>query len=272
MDFSSIDLDQIQGYVLEYGILILKAALLLVIGLWVANRIVKLVRKALNLRHMDPSLISFLASMVNIGLKLVVGITVIQMLGIQTTSLVAVLGAAGLAVGLALSGTLQNFAGGVMILIFRPFKAGDFIEAQGFTGTVSEIQIFITILKTVDNKTIILPNGPLSTGNLVNFSAQETRRVDFTFGIAYGDDATKAMTVLRQIAESDERVLQDPAVFVGLVNLNSSSVDFALRVWVKTADYWDVYFNINQKVYEVFAQEGLSIPFPQMDVHVHNAK
>ena len=272
MDFSSINLEQIQSFVLEYGLLILKAALVLVIGLWVANRIVKVVRKALGMRHMDPSLITFLASMVNIGLKLVVGITVIQMLGIQTTSLVAILGAAGLAVGLALSGTLQNFAGGVMILIFRPYKAGDFIEAQGYTGTVAEIQIFNTILKTVDNKTVIIPNGPLSTGNMVNFSAQETRRVDFTFGVAYGDDATKTMAVLRRIAEADARVLRDPDIFVGLVNLNSSSVDFALRVWVKTPDYWDVFFNINQQVYEVFAKEGLNIPFPQMDVHVHNAK
>jgi small conductance mechanosensitive channel len=268
MNFSEADITKWQELAITYGLVILKAAAVLLVGLWVINRIVKILRKSLGHRKMDHSLITFLTSMVNITLKLMLGISVIQMLGIETTSFVAVLGAAGLAVGLALSGTLQNFAGGVVLLIFRPFKVGDFIEAQGFTGVVKEIQIFVTIITTVDNKTIIIPNGPLSTGNLVNFSAQDTRRVDFTFSIAYGEDANKAMQVLRQLAEADPRVLKDPAVFVGLVALNNSSVDFALRVWAKTEDYWDVYFDLNQKVYEAMPKAGLSHPFPQMDLHI----
>jgi small conductance mechanosensitive channel len=195
---------------------------------------------------------------------------VVQMLGVQSSSLVAVLGAAGLAVGLALSGTLQNFAGGVMILIFKPFKVGDYIDAQGHAGSVSEIQIFNTILKTPDNKTIIVPNGGLANGSMVNYSTEPTRRVDWSFGIAYGDDADKAQNVIRKLMNDDARILQDPAPFVELGALADSSVNFTVRAWVNTPDYWAVHFDMNKKIYQTFAKEGLSIPFPQMDVHVHN--
>jgi small conductance mechanosensitive channel len=194
------------------------------------------------------------------------------MIGIEMTSFVAILGAAGLAVGLALSGTLQNFAGGVMILAFKPFKVGDFIDAQGYMGTVSEIQIFNTILKTPDNKTIIIPNGGLSTSSMTNFSTEPKRRVDWTFGVGYGDDAEKTKAVLRKLIDEDSRILQDPEPFIALSELADSSVNFVVRAWVNAADYWAVFFDMNDKVYKTFDKEGLNIPYPQMDVHVHQNK
>jgi small conductance mechanosensitive channel len=190
------------------------------------------------------------------------------MLGVQMTSFIAILGAAGLAIGLALSGTLQNFAGGVIILLFKPYKVGDFIEAQGHIGVVKEIQIFTTILLEVDNKTVIIPNGPLSTGSVVNYSAEPTRRVDFNFGIAYGDSVDKARKVLFQLFKEEKLILTDPAPFVGLNELADSSVNLTARVWVKAEDYWTVFFDINEKTYNAFNNEGISIPFPQMDVHM----
>jgi small conductance mechanosensitive channel len=192
------------------------------------------------------------------------------MLGIAMTSFIAILGAAGLAVGMALSGTLQNFAGGVMILLFKPFKVGDFIEAQGFMGSVKEIQIFVTILTTGDNKTIIIPNVGLSNGSMINFSTQENRRVDWVFGIGYGDDVNKAKGIIREILESDERVMKDPAVFIALGAMADSSVNLTVRAWVNATDYWGVFFDTNEKVYNDFNAGGINIPFPQMDVHVHN--
>jgi small conductance mechanosensitive channel len=193
---------------------------------------------------------------------------IVGILGINTSSLVALLASAGLAIGMALSGTLQNFAGGVMIMLFKPFKVGDFISAQGYEGKVNEIQIFNTHLLTTDNKEVILPNGILSTGTLTNFSKQETRRVDWVFSIAYGDDYDKAKAVLRRLCDEDQRIKQTPEPFIELGKLNNSSVDITLRVWVNSEDYWAVFFNMNEKVYKTFAQEGLNIPFPQMDVHV----
>ncbi|MDO9475601.1 MAG: mechanosensitive ion channel, partial [Pseudohongiella sp.] len=207
----------------------------------------------------------------NILLKILVYITALGVLGIQMTSFIALLSAAGLAVGLALSGTLQNFAGGVMILFFKYFKVGDFIEGQGHAGTVKEIQIFVTILTTPDNKTIIVPNGPLATGTLVNFSAQATRRVEWTFGIAYGDDVDKAYTVLRRLMNADERILKDPEPFAGVSALADSSVNIVVRAWVKAEHFWPVFFAMNEQVYKAFATEGLTIPFPQRDVHVYQA-
>ena len=193
------------------------------------------------------------------------------MLGVQMTSFVAILGAAGLAVGMALSGMLSNFAGGVMILIFKPFKAGDFIEAQGHMGTVSEIQIFNTILLTPDNKTIIIPNGGLSTGSMTNFSTEPQRRVDMTFGIGYGDDTAKAREVMMGLINADDRILKDPEPFVAVSELADSSVNFVVRVWCNAADYWGIYFDMQEKIYNTFNTEGLNIPFPQMDVHVYNS-
>lgn len=272
MEKLGINPDELMTALVTYGVAIGKAILVLIIGLWIINWVVKGIGKMMDHRHMDPSLKGFLSSMAGIALKLMLGISVIQMLGVEATSFVAVLGAAGLAVGMALSGTLQNFAGGVMLLIFKPFKVGDFIEAQGYSGTVSEIQIFVTIIKTPDNKTIIIPNGGLSTGSLINYSTQETRRVDWTFGIAYGDSADKALEVLNRLCSTDERILKDPVHFIALTSLGDSSVNFVVRAWVNAGDYWGVYFDMNKRVYEEFAKEGLNIPFPQMDVHVHNAK
>lgn len=244
------------------------AILALIIGLWLANMITGGLSRRMEKSEVDPSLRPFLKSLVSTLLKVLVVVSVLGMVGIQMTSFIAILGAAGLAVGMALSGTLQNFAGGVMILIFKPFKVGDFIEAQGYAGTVNAIQIFNTILKTPDNKTIIIPNGGLSTASMVNYSTEPTRRVDWTFGIAYGDDIDKAKEVLRSLLATNESVLKDPAPFVELAELADSSVNFTVRAWVNAADYWTVHFYLLDMVYRRFAEEGLNIPFPQMDVHV----
>ena len=187
------------------------------------------------------------------------------------TSFIAIIGAAGLAIGMAFSGTLGNFAGGIMILIFRPYKVGDYIKAQGEEGIVQQIQIFNTIILTVDNKTIIVPNGAMANGNMTNFTEQPIRRVDFTVGIAYGDDYDKAKAVLERFIKEDDNIIQDQANFIGLGTLADSSVNITLRVWTKTENYWDVFFKMNEKIYKQFGTEGLNIPFPQMDVHVHNA-
>ena len=190
------------------------------------------------------------------------------MIGIEMTSFIAILGAAGLAVGMALSGTLQNFAGGVIILLFRPFKLGDYIDTQGFAGTVKEIQIFNTILTTPDNKTVILPNGKLAGTSLTNFSTQENRRVDWKFGISYGDDVDTAKQLIRRLTGEDSRILIEPEPFIAVSELAESSVNFTVRAWVNAADYWGVFFEMNEKVYKEFNKEGLHIPFPQVDVHL----
>lgn len=254
---------------LEYGPKLIGAILVWIIGSWVIKAITRSFAKLLDKRNTDASLRPFLKGMVNILLKVMLVISVLGMLGIEMTSFIAILGAAGLAVGMALSGTLQNFAGGVMILIFKPFKVGDVINAQGYTGAVSEIQIFNTILKTPDNKTIIIPNGGLSNSSMVNYSTEALRRVDWTVGIGYGDDADKARAVIKKMCDDDARILKDPAVFIGVSELADSSVNFAVRAWVNAADYWDVFFALNENVYKTFDKEGLNIPYPQMDVHVH---
>ena len=259
-----------KGMIMEYGLKLVYAIVVLMIGLWIIKKITNALKGLMVKRNIDASLAPFLTSMINGLLKVLLIITAMSMLGIEMTSFIAILGAAGLAVGLALSGTLQNFAGGVMILIFKPFKVGDFIEAQGFTGVVKEIQIFITILTTPDNKTVIIPNGGLANGSMVNYSAQETRRVDWTFGIGYGDKTEDAQKVLMDLMNADGRILKDPEPFVGVSALADSSVNFATRAWVKGEDYWGVFFDMNQKVYNAFNEKGISIPFPQMDVHVHN--
>lgn len=255
--------------IMVYGLNLLKAVAVLIIGLWIVRILAKLIRRTLNKSNVDVSLQGFLVSLISILLKVMVYITALGMLGVEMTSFIAILGAAGLAVGLALSGTLQNFAGGVMILFFKPFKVGDFIDAQGHTGVVKEIQIFVTTLTTGDNKTIIIPNGPLSTGSLTNFSTQATRRVDWTFGIGYGDDVDKAYEVLNKLISEDNRILSDPEPFMAVSELADSSVNIVVRVWVDSSDYWGVYFKMNEQVYKTFDKEGLSIPYPQTDVHLH---
>ncbi len=265
-------LDDPQMYIdmgINFGIKALVAIVVWFVGSWAIKLILRQIDKLMLKRDLDASLRGFLNTLLSVVFKAALVITIISQLGIETTSFVALLGAAGLAVGLALSGTLQNFAGGVMILLFKPFKIGDYIEAQGHSGHVHQIQIFNTILKSLDNKTIIIPNGGLATNSMVNYTAEPTRRVDWTFGIGYGDDVAVAQSAMIKMLESDERVLKDPAVFVEVSALADSSVNFAVRAWVNTDDYWDVYFDMNRRVYEGFDKEGLNIPFPQMDVHVH---
>jgi len=259
-------------FVMTYGPKLLGALVALVIGLWIIRWVMRLVTNMLTKSKVDDSLVPFLKSLTGALLKVMLGISILTMLGIEMTSFIAILGAAGLAVGMALSGTLQNFAGGVMILLFKPFKVGDVIEAQGFIGSVKEIQIFVTILTTGDNKTVILPNGPLSNGSLTNFSMQGTRRVDWSFGIGYGDDIEKAKDIIRGILEKDERIIKDKDIFIALGEMADSSVNLTTRVWVDAADYWGVLFDTNEKVYLAFNEGGINIPYPQMDVHVHNSK
>lgn len=256
------------GLVLEYGPKLLFAILTLIIGLWIVKIIVKGVRRGLDRGDTDETLKGFLTSIISVLLKIMVYITAIGMLGVEMTSFIAILGAAGLAVGLALSGTLQNFAGGVMILFFKPFKKGDYIEAQGHSGTVEEIQIFMTILKTPDNKTILIPNGPLSTNSLTNYSTEPTRRVDWTVGIGYGDDVDKAYEVIKRLLDGDDRILEEPEPFIAVKELADSSVNFTVRAWVNASDYWGVFFRLNEEVYKTFDKEGLNIPYPQSDIHI----
>jgi small conductance mechanosensitive channel len=249
------------------------AVALLWIGHIVIRKMAKLVSARMEKTNLDPTLRPFLVTILNTLLKVILYITVIGVLGIPTTSLAAILAAAGIAIGMALSGTLQNFAGGVMLLVFKPFKVGDVIEAQGYTGKVKEVSLFVSILTTFDNKTIILPNGPLSNGAMVNYSTEEFRRVDWTFGIGYGDDTGKAREIIHNVIKSDARILSTPEVpFVEVVSLGDSSVNFAVRVWVKQGDYWGVFFKMNESIYQEFNANGINIPFPQMDVHLHQSK
>ena len=270
---SNVSMDAFLSRMVDLGITvgskILFAVIVLIVGRWLVRRLNKLVNKILTKREVDASLTTFVRSLVSITLNLLLVIVIIGILGIETSSFIALFASAGVAVGMALSGTLQNFAGGVMILLFKPFKVGDFIEAQGQSGTVREIQIFNTILTTADNKVIIIPNGGLSTGLMKNYSKEPPRRVDWEFGIAYGDDYTKAREVLARLLGADSRVLKEPPYFIALTSLGASSVNIVVRAWVNSADYWGVYFDMNEKVYKTFAQENLNIPFPQMDIHLH---
>ncbi|MBN2635580.1 MAG: mechanosensitive ion channel, partial [Prolixibacteraceae bacterium] len=259
--------EKIYDVILTFGPRLIGAVITLLIGWWIIKMIQKAIRKGFAKREMEASLKGFLNSMIGILLKMMLIISVVGMMGVEMTSFIAVLGAAGLAVGMALSGTLQNFAGGVMILLFKPFKAGDYIDAQGHSGSVSEIQIFNTILKTPDNKTIIIPNGGLSTSSMVNYSTEPRRRVDFLFGIGYGDDVDKAKKVLLALIDKDKRILKDPKPFVAVSELADSSVNIVVRVWAEASDYWGIFFDFNEEVYKTFNLEGINIPFPQMDVH-----
>ncbi len=261
-------IDQAGELIVSYAPKVLLAIVVLIVGLWIIKAIVNALVKLMQKRNVDSSLVPFLKGMTGIILKVMLLISVISLLGVETTAFVAVLGAAGLAVGLALSGTLQNFAGGVVILVIKPFRAGDFIDAQSYMGTVHEIQIFNTILKTTDNRTVYIPNGGLATGAIVNFSTEPTRRVDMSFGIGYSDDIDKAKEILMRLLTEDERVLKDPEPSVSVAQLADSSVNFNVRPWVNAGDYWGVYLDMQEKVKKTFDAEGVSIPFPQMDVHV----
>lgn len=248
------------------------AIVVVLVGFWVAKRASKMMAKVLRKREADESLISFLSSMVAALIKALAVITAINQLGVEMTSFVAILGAAGLAIGMAFSGTLSNFAGGVMILLFKPFKVGDYVNMQGEEGIVDEILVFNTILKTLDNKTIILANGAVANGTITNFTKADKRRVDWTFGIGYGDDVKVARDLLMKFMSEDSRIISDPeAPFVGVGELADSSVNLTVRAWGKTEDYWGIFFDMNERVYAEFEAAGLNIPFPQMDVHVQNS-
>ena len=266
-------LAKVYELLVTYGMKFVMAIVVLVVGLivikWISKALVRMMKKG----NVNPSLIPFLKTLMNVLLKAMLVISVMGMVGIQMTSFIAVLGAAGLAVGLALQGTLQNFAGGVMILLFKPYEVGHFIEAQGFMGSVKEIQIFTTVLTTPDNRKVIIPNSPLATGSITNFSAMPTRRIDFAFGIGYSDDIDKAKEILLKMAQKDDRVLKEenpPEVMVE--GLGDSSVNLKLRTWVKSEDYWSLWFDTTEGVKKQFDAAGISIPFPQQDVHLYNHK
>lgn len=263
-------INQATDIVVTYGPKLLGAIVVWIIGSWIVKLLTRGFGKALDRGKTDVSLKPFLTSIIGMLLKVMLVISVLGMLGIEMTSFIAILGAAGLAVGMALSGTLQNFAGGVMILIFKPFKVGDVVDAAGYIGSVNEIQIFNTILKTPDNKTIIIPNGGLSTSSMTNYSTEPMRRVDWTIGIGYNDDVDKAKATILALCDKDERILKDPAVFIAVSELADSSVNFAVRAWVNAADYWGVFFDMNENVLKTFNEKGINIPYPQMDVHVNN--
>jgi small conductance mechanosensitive channel len=251
----------------DAGKSILLAIVIYIAGRFIINLINRLVRQMLERKNVDATIQSFLKSFVSILLNLLLVISVVSALGINTTSFAALLASFGVAAGMALSGNLQNLAGGLIILLFKPFKVGDVIEAQGVLGSVKEIQIIHTILQTPDNKEIFVPNGSLSSGSITNYSKMDTRRVDFTVSVEYGTDVEKVMTALRGIADADSRVLKDPEAFIALSGLADSSVNFTFRVWVKGSDYWPVYFELNKQIYEEFNRQGIGFPFPQLQIH-----
>ena len=250
------------------GMRLFTALAILIIGFWLAKMLSRAIERLMKKRKTDESLIGFMRSLTSIGIKTLVVVTAITQLGVEMTSFVAILGAAGLAIGMAFSGTLSNFAGGVMILLFKPFKVGDYVHMQGEEGIVKEILIFNTILTTLDNKIIILANGAVANGTITNFTKADKRRVDWVFGIGYGDDLKVAKELIAKFIKEDSRILVDENNFVGLGELGDSSVNITVRAWVKTDDYWGVFFDMNERVYNEFAAAGLSIPFPQMDVHI----
>ncbi|QHJ13336.1 Small-conductance mechanosensitive channel [Paraglaciecola mesophila] len=269
-EFDSEQMSQMMDtYVIPWGINIVMAILIYIVGKIVVGIIINVFGKIMQRSKYDDMLVDFIKAILNAILMLFVIIASLNELGVDTTSLVAILGAAGLAIGLSLQGSLQNFAAGVMLLVFRPFKAGDFVEAGGAAGVVKSISIFTTIMTSGDNKEIIVPNGQIYSGTITNYSAKETRRVDMVVGIGYDADLKRAKEVLKELAAADSRILQDPAPTIAVAELADSSVNFVVRPWVKSADFWAVKFDFTEAVKLRFDQEGISIPFPQMDVHLH---
>lgn len=275
MDSLSISTEQlenlsIKAYELgmEYAPRLALAILTLLIGLWIIGGITKLIRLSMERSKVDPTLIPFMSSLVSWGLKVLLFISVASMIGIATTSFIAVLGAAGLAVGLALQGSLANFAGGVLVMIFKPYKVGDLIESQGHLGVVKEVQIFNTILIAPQSKQVIIPNGATSNGSIVNYTAEGKIRVDLTVGVSYDADIDKTKAVLMDVLVANDKVMQDPAPFVGVLEMADSSVNFAVRPHCEPKDYWEVYFSVNEAVKKALDKNAISIPFPQRDVHL----
>lgn len=260
-------IDQVTAMGLQAGKSLLLAVVVAVVGRYAIKFINKVVAGMLERRNVEPTVQSFLKSFVNILLVTLLIITVVGTLGVNTTSLAALLASAGLAVGMALSGNLQNLAGGLILLFFKPFKVGDFIEAQGVSGIVKAIQTFHTVLTTTDNKELFIPNGPLSSGNVMNYTKNALRRVDFTVSVEYGTDVQKVKEVTLELLKADERIMQEPAPFIALKELASSSVDFTVRVWTKATDYWNVFFETNERIYAEFNKQGIKFPFPQLQIH-----
>lgn len=261
-------LENLPTLVVTYGLNILWAVVIFLIGRWAAGLIARLLRRTLTRTDVDPSLIGFAGNITYYAIVVFAALAALSRVGVQTTSIIAVLGAAGLAVGLALQGALANFAAGVLILLFKPFKVGDIVEVAGATGKVEELQIFTTVLTTPDNKTVIIPNGAVTGGNIINYTTKGTRRLDMVFGIGYDDDLLTAKRLLEQIVAGDKRILQDPPPAVAVLELADSSVNFAVRPYVRVEDYWKVMFDITEQVKLTFDREGVSIPFPQQDVHI----
>lgn len=269
----SLDINNlISTYVIPWGINIIFALVIFIVGRWISKILVKLLKTGLIRAKMDQILVNFIGSIVATLLLLFVIIASLNQLGINTTSLIALLGAAGLAIGLALQNSLQNFASGVMLIVFRPFKTGDYIEAGGTTGVVESISIFTTTLRTGDNREVIVPNGAIYNGTITNYNARETRRIDMVFGIGYDDDIKKAKAIIQRLLDTDQRVLKDPPALIAVGELADSSVNFNVRPWVKTTDYWDVKFSLNERIKLAFDATGISIPFPQMDLHIEREK
>ena len=260
--------DMVQALAAAYGLKIIAAIVIFIIGKWLSGVLSRAVGKAMERAKAEQVLVKFVVNLAYAALLAFVVLAALAQLGIQTTSFIAIIGAAGLAIALALQGFLSNFAAGVMLIIFRPFKVGDFIEAAGTAGSVEEIMIFSTKLKSPDNKQLYVPNGSILAGTIVNYSARNQRRVDLVFGCGYGDDIKKTKALLEAIVKENPLVLDDPAPTIGVLELGDSSVNFAVRPWVATPDYWDVHFQITEEVKQRFDEAGISIPFPQRDVHL----
>ena len=260
-------LEKLLNLSIEAGKSILGAVLIYIVGRFVIKYIMRFVTTLLAKRKMEVSVQTFLKSLLSIILNLVLAFAIISKLGVETTSLAALLASAGVAIGMALSGNLSNFAGGLIILVFKPFKVGDYIDAPGGSGTVKEIQIFHTLITTVDNRMIYIPNGLLSSNAVTNYNKQETRRIDWVFGVEYGENVERVRDVLQRIVDVDKRILQEPKPMIVLQTLNASSVDILVRVWVKSTDYWTVLYEVNELVYNTFNKEGIGFPFPQLTVH-----
>ena len=271
MDMNTI-IPKLQELAVFYGIKIIIAVVIFIVGRWIAKALKNVIHKMMAERNVETTIASFICNMSYVVLMTIVIIAALNQFGIQTASLIAIVGAAGLAIGLALQGSLANFAAGFLMLIFRPFKTGDYIEGAGTQGTVEEIHVFTTQLKTPDNKTVIIPNAKLMGDNIINFSAKDKRRVDLVIGVSYSDNLQKVRQVLEDVLSKDNRVLKDPAPTIAVMQLGDSSVNFAVRPWAKTDDYWNVYFDLTEDIKKRFDAESISIPFPQRDVHLFEHK
>jgi len=260
--------DKAIGFAMDFGPKLIGAIVVFIIGKWIIGKVVNVLEKALAKNKMDESLTIYLGKIIRVLLLLLLIMTVAGMVGIETTSFIAILGASTLAIGMALQGSLANFAGGFLLLVFRPFKVGDYVKSEGEEGVVESIGVFCTTLLTLDNRRIILPNGPVAGGKLENVGVESTRRVDLSIGIGYGDDFNKAKSAIADMAKNDSRILTEPAPFTGITDFGDSSVNLTVRVWCKSADYWDVFFDTNQNLKECLDKAGVNIPFPQREVNI----